>query len=44
MNTSRRGFYFLLGNFLGEALGGFIVALRREFLGELLCEFLVDVL
>ena len=44
MNISRRGFYFLLGNFLGEALGGFIVALRREFLGEFLCEFLVNVL
>ena len=44
MNISRRGFYFLLGNFLGEALDGFIVALRREFLGGFLGEFLVDFL
>ena len=44
MNISWRGFYFLLGNFLGEALDGFIVALRREFLGEFLCEFLLNFL
>ena len=44
MNISWRGFYFLLDNFLGEVLGGFIVALRREFLGEFLCEFLVNFL
>ena len=41
MNISWRAFYFLLGNFLGEALDGFIVALRREFLGEFLGAFLV---
>ena len=41
VNISRRGFCFLLGNFLGEALDGFIVALRREFLGAFLCEFLL---
>ena len=44
VNISWRGFYFLLDNFLGEVLGGFIVALRREFLGEFLCEFLVNFL
>ena len=44
MNILRRGFYFSLGNFLGEALDGFIVALRREFLGEFLGEFLSEIL
>ena len=44
MNVSWRGLYFLLGNFLGEALDGLIVALRREFLGEFLYEFLVNFL
>ena len=44
VNISRHGIYFLLGNFLGEALDGFIVALRREFLGEFLYEFLVNFL
>ena len=44
VNISWRGFYFLLGNFLGEALGGFIVALRREFLGEFHHEFLENLL
>ena len=42
VNISWRGFYVLLDNFIGEVLGGFIVALRREFLGEFLCEFLVN--
>ena len=42
VNISWRGCYCLLDNFLGEVLGGFIVALRRELPGEFLCACLVN--
>ena len=43
MNISWRGCFVLLDKFLGKVLGGFIVALCREFLGDFLCEFIENV-